>query len=403
MNFFKQLRQPEPVHEDEDTIEGERALVSVNKGLSLQNKVINWMVIGGACAVALVVLFKYYSGMFRQYEESKAAPKDVTHAVSTATLPPLSMPDPQPVKTSVDKTAIDKLPPLQPSLDSRATGVTSTGQSQMKTEADLIRDRRLKRELRFNLDGGITGATPATSVADIGPAPTPTDASDGATAAAATASNLKAAHSSRFSAARAYALPDPTLMMTRGKVIPCTVQPAMDTTLTGMVTCITADDATGADGKVSLMDRGTLCVGQQGGGVTHGQRRVGIIWQRCETPQHVLVPLLDSNATDALGRVGIAGEVENHFWDRFGAAIALSLISNIGPYLVATRQGGGSNSNNTILFPNIVNGPQELMSEVLKSTADIPPTITAPQAQRVLIYVAGDIDFRDVYQLERSK
>jgi type IV secretion system protein VirB10 len=185
--------------------------------------------------------------------------------------------------------------------------------------------------------------------------------------------------------------------MTRGKVIPCTVIPAIDTTLTGTVTCVTAVDATSADNKVTLMDRGTYCVGQQGGGVMHGQRRVGIIWQRCETPQHVLVPLA-SDAADTLGRPGIPGEVDNHFWDRFGAAIALSLITDVGPYLVATAQRG--NGNTTIAFPTIT-GPQEVMSEVLKSTVDIRPTITAAQASQVLIYLAGDIDFRDVYDLER--
>jgi type IV secretion system protein VirB10 len=218
------------------------------------------------------------------------------------------------------------------------------------------------------------------------------------TAAGGTAGVLLPA---QFNAAQAYMVPDPSLIMTRGKVIPCTVMPAIDTTLTGIVTCVTGEDATGADGKVSLMDRGTLCVGQQGGGVSFGQRRVGIIWQRCETPQHVLVPL-DSGAADALGRPGIPGKVDNHFWDRFGAAIALSLISDIGPYLTATRQGGGNN-NTTIAFPNIMNGPETVMSEVLRSTIDIRPTITAPHATRVLIYLAGDIDFRDVYQLERNR
>jgi type IV secretion system protein VirB10 len=213
--------------------------------------------------------------------------------------------------------------------------------------------------------------------------------------------DTSAVQASRFSAAHAYMVPDPNLVMTRGQVIPCTVIPAIDTTLTGIVTCITAEDATGTDNRVSLMDRGTICVGQQGGGVTHGQRRVGIIWQRCETPQHVLVPL-DSGATDALGRPGIPGDVDNHFWDRFGGAIALSLISDIGPYLIASRQTGGNN-NTAIAFPNVLSGPQELMAEVLKSTTDIRPTITAPQGARVLIYLAGDIDFRDVYQLERSK
>jgi type IV secretion system protein VirB10 len=78
----------------------------------------------------------------------------------------------------------------------------------------------------------------------------------------------------------------------------------------------------------------------------------------------------------------------------------LSLISDIGPYLVATRQSG-SNST-TVSFPTVT-GPQAVMSEVLKSTVDIPPTITAPQGAQVLIYLSGDVDFRDVYQLARVK
>jgi type IV secretion system protein VirB10 len=269
-------------------------------------------------------------------------------------------------------------------------------QQAAKGPAELARDRRLKRELRFNLEDGL----PSMRAVEV-------SSSDSSSAIAPATSietakrDAKSVQTLAFSAARAYMVPDSTLIMTRGQVIPCTVMPAIDTTLTGIVTCITAEDATGADNKVSLMDRGTVCVGQQGGGVTHGQRRVGIIWQRCETPQHVLVPL-DSGATDALGRPGIPGEVDNHFWDRFGGAIALSLISDIGPYLTAIRQSSGNN-NTAIAFPNILNGPQEVMGEVLKNTMDIRPTITAPQGARVLIYLAGDIDFRDVYQLERSK
>jgi type IV secretion system protein VirB10 len=255
-----------------------------------------------------------------------------------------------------------------------------------------VHERRLKREVRFRLDA--VDATEPTV-----PAEARKPAEDGATGSVSRAVATGPVQPAGHIATRAYILPDPTLMMTRGKVIPCTVLPAIDTTLTGTVSCVTALDATGADNKVSLMDRGTYCVGQQGGGVMHGQRRVGIIWQRCETPQHVLVPL-SADAADALGRPGISGTVDNHFWDRFGAAIALSLINDVGPYLVATAQRG--NGNTTIAFPTIA-GPQEVISEVLKSTVDIRPTITAPQASEVLIYLAGDIDFREVYALERKR
>jgi type IV secretion system protein VirB10 len=386
MKLFKP-RSPDPAPEDENSIEGERALSSVNKGVTLQNRITNWAIVSALVGLTGVLLYKYYAGMYEGYKQSKVAPRDKARVLNTSSLPPLVVPDPEPVARTSAPAADDKLPPMQPPASS-----APAGQAPVKTVAEQIRERRLKRELRFNLDGGAESAAGLVAAADPATLPAP---------AGTPATGAKAAQAAGFSAARAYMLPDPTLMVTRGAVIPCTLIPAVDTTLPGTVTCVTSQDVTGADNKVVLMDRGTFCVGRQGGGVTHGQRRVGIVWQRCETPQHVLVPL-EAEATDALGRPGIGGTVDNHFWDRFGAAIALSLISDIGPYLVATRQGGGNN-NTTIAFPNILNGPQQLMSEVLKSTADIPPTITAPQGARVLIFLNGDLDFRDVYQLERTK
>lgn len=396
MNLFKR-RLDEVEADDENAIEGERVLGSVNRGISLQNRLTNWAVILGACLLAGVLLYKYYAGMYRHYQETKAPVKDVTRTLATTTLPPLSMPEPAPAEAPVVASAVDRLPPLQASANpSSFAGQAPTGTPAAHTSptsrVEMVRERRLKREVRFRLDA--VDATEPTGPGQAKKAP-----EDGATGSISRAVAVGPVQPSGHAATRAYMLPDPTLMMTRGKVIPCTVLPAIDTTLTGTVSCVTAVDATGADNKVSLMDRGTYCVGQQGGGVTHGQRRVGIIWQRCETPQHVMVPL-SADAADSLGRPGIPGTVDNHFWDRFGAAIALSLITDVGPYLVATAQRG--NGNTTIAFPTMT-GPQEVMSEVLKSTLDIRPTVTAPQASEVLIFVAGDIDFRDVYALERKR
>lgn len=405
MNLFK-LGRREPDPDEENAIEGEREISSINKGLTRQNKVINWAVIAGLCALAVLLLYKYYANMLNNYQQSKAPTKDVTRTLTSSTLPPLTLPDPVPVKIAA-VTSVDRLPPMQPSASPIPAVAAPNGQPPLKSLGQLVHERRLKASVRFNLDDHAAGA-PATGEATAGitgfatesGAQLPEMGGGAGLAAPAGLALAKATHPASFAPSRAFMLPDPTLMITRGTVIRCTVLPAMDTTLTGIVSCVTGHDATGADNKVSLMDRGTRCTGKQGGGVTHGQRRVGIIWDRCETPQHVLVPL-DAGATDALGRPGIPGQVDNHFWDRFGGAIALSLITDIGPYLVASKQGGGSN-NTTIAFPTIT-GPQQIMSDVLRSTIDIPPTVYGPQGAPVLIYLAGDIDFRDVYQLERRK
>lgn len=401
MNFFKSLfkpRSPEPDPDEEDAIEDERELGSVNKGLARQNRVINWLGAIGACALAAFFLYKYYAGVYEERQQSKVGAKDLTRTVATTSLPPLTMPDPG--VEQAPATAVDAPPPPM-HAPGPPTGVPpASGQLPAKSLGQLARERRLKREVRFSLDGHLTGSAATVEMGSHAANVSSSEiAREGHISPAPGAAAQGTMSKTGMEMTRAYLLPDPTLMMTRGKLIRCTVLPAFDTTLTGPVTCVTGEDATGADNKVSLMDRGTICFGQQGGGITHGQRRIGIIWQRCETPQHALVPF-NSGATDPLGRPGIPGTVDNHFWARFGGAIALSLITDVGPYLIATRQRGDNNT--TVSFPSM-SGPKDVLSEVVKSTVDIAPTITGPQGAEVFIYLANDIDFRDIYQLERVR
>jgi len=401
MNFFKSLfkpRDPEPDPDEDGAIEEERALGSVNKGLARQNRIINWLAAGGACVLAAVFLYKYYASIYEGHQQSKMASKDLTRTVATTALPPLTMPDPGIEPKQAGPRQADAPPPLL-AFGTTAAAPSAPGQPPAKSIGQLARERRLKREVRFSLDGTLAGSTANVGLRSHAAVVAANSHNEAVGNAAAVPESSGTIPTPGNDMARAYLLPDPTLMMTRGKLVRCTVLPAFDTTLTGPVTCITGEDATGADNKVSLMDRGTICFGQQGGGITHGQRRVGIIWQRCETPQHALVPF-DSSATDPLGRPGIPGTVDNHFWDRFGGAIALSLITDVGPYLIATHQRGDNNT--TVSFPSM-SGPKDVLSDVVKSTVDIAPTITAPQGAEVFIYLARDIDFRDIYQLERVR
>jgi type IV secretion system protein VirB10 len=113
-------------------------------------------------------------------------------------------------------------------------------------------------------------------------------------------------------------------LLTTGTLMPCVLQTAMDSTLPGFVTCVIPQDVLGKTGIV-LLDRGTKVVGQFQGGVRQGVERMFVLWTRAETPQGVVINL-DSPATDPLGRSGMDGEVDSHFWKRFGGALLLSTV-----------------------------------------------------------------------------
>ena len=127
-------------------------------------------------------------------------------------------------------------------------------------------------------------------------------------------------------------------------------------------TCVTATDTFGIDGKVVLLERGTKLVGETRGQVQQGSARVFVLWTEARTPTGVIVPL-DSPGADELGRSGLPGSVERHFWERFGAALVISTIDGA----VQAGVQASSRGNGTIIYNP--SATQDVMTESLKSTA----------------------------------
>jgi type IV secretion system protein VirB10 len=195
-----------------------------------------------------------------------------------------------------------------------------------------------------------------------------------------------------FAATQAQVLPTRHLLLPKGTFIDCTLETAIDSTLPGMTTCITATDTFSADGTVVLLERGTQLIGETRGEVRQGQARVFVVWTEARTPKGVVVRL-DSPGTDALGRSGLAGKVDRHFWERFGAAALISTLDGAVQSEVESSSRGGT----LILNPT---GSEDVLSGILRSTVDIPPTIRVRNGTRIQVLVARNVDFRSVYELE---
>src|SRR4029077_4476238 len=88
-------------------------------------------------------------------------------------------------------------------------------------------------------------------------------------------------------------------------------------------------------------ERGTKLVGETRGQVQQGAARIFVLWSEARTPTGVVVPL-SSPGTDELGRSGLPGEVSRHFWDRFGAAILLTVINGSVQGAVQSQSSGSS-------------------------------------------------------------
>lgn len=194
---------------------------------------------------------------------------------------------------------------------------------------------------------------------------------------------------------KAKRLDNPTFTLTKGHFLDCALETAISSDVTGQVSCRLTRDVYSTNGKLVVLDRGSRIVGRYKGGMTKGQARLFVIWTRVETPKGVIMRI-QSPGTGQLGRAGLGGRVDRHFWQRFGGAILVSVIDDAGNYLAnKAKEGDG----NTFSFGNTQQASQGVAKTIVERQIDIPPTLEKNQGDHLSIFVARDLDFSTVYDL----
>lgn len=198
----------------------------------------------------------------------------------------------------------------------------------------------------------------------------------------------------KLSASRAGLIGNRDMLITQGSMIDCVQETKLVTAQAGMLSCYAPHDIRSTSGRVILIDKGSRFIGYQQGVLAQGQPRVGVVWSRLETPKGVVIHL-DSPGTGPLGEAGLDGFIDTHFAERFGGAIMVSLISDLGSW--ATSRG--SSDNGQVQFNTTGDAATNAVTTVLDNTINIPPTLYRNQGGRLGIYVARDLDFSSVYAL----
>ena len=395
-------------------VQGERATAQVSATRSLQARMSSVLAAALMGALGLSALTWYYASTFSARSHARASVQDsAAHraqgemplpplgrilpplAQRTAVAAPPALPSTEPAPPDVP------LPdaPLAPTPATVGYGLVgpTTGPAETaaaaKTPAELARERRLSGTV-------FARQAPTVSTPIEGQ---PTTVSSDARASPAETYRVGEADGAMHAllrptttpAVQAQLLPTARFLLPKGAFIDCTLETAIDSTLPGLTTCVTAADTFSADGKVVLLERGSKLVGETRGQVQQGQARVFVVWNQARTPAGVVVPL-DSPGTDELGRSGLPGEVERHFWQRFGAAMLISVVEGaVQAGVQAANHSGGA----IIYAPST---SQDIVTEALKDTVHIPPTIIKRNGDRIQVLVARDLDFRPVYELRTT-
>ena len=277
--------------------------------------------------------------------------------------------------------------PIVPAIGAQATASpmppSGAPQSRQPSQAEALREAARRSSL-IAYGGERGNGTPSPIYGDVrGPF-------NAAGAAAREPTNLDTLRSaSVIGQTQARPLPDRNFLITAGSFIPCVLQSAMDSSQPGYVSCIIPRNVYSDNGRVVLMEKGTKIVGEYQGGLNRGQYRLFVLWTRAVTPRGIAIDV-GSPATDALGRGGMDGRVDNFFWQRFGTALLFSLVEDAAT--VGSEAIGNSASNTTRV-------PSDAASTILQQNSQIKPVLRKNQGEDVGITVAQDFDFSTVYGL----
>lgn len=211
-------------------------------------------------------------------------------------------------------------------------------------------------------------------------------------------------------------------LVPQGTMIRGFLETAINTDLPGMVRAVVREDVRSLDGARILIPKGSRLVGEYKSGLERGQKRIFIVWSRLFRSDGLSVEIASPGA-DRLGRAGLPGKIDTHFWERFGSAVMLSVIGGAAEFVAALseRAAEATRSVSTIdpttgAVTTITTEPnrrasearsiaaekssailQDIANEAFKDSATIPPTIRVAQGEAIIVYLRRDLDFSDFY------
>lgn len=189
-----------------------------------------------------------------------------------------------------------------------------------------------------------------------------------------------------------------SLTLPKGTTFTCSLKTKVVSEQSGLVGCQVVRNVYSDDQKVLLVSRGAHLDGEYTARIRNGQSRIFVVWTRL-LDNGVTVDI-GSPATGPLGEAGLEGHVDNHWGQRVGAALLLSVIE--GGMEIAAAEAASRGDGTSIVLSDQADTSASLAEKVLDSTINIPPTITKLHAELAAVYVARDVDFSSVYELRTA-
>ena len=188
-------------------------------------------------------------------------------------------------------------------------------------------------------------------------------------------------------------------MLMRWSTIMCKLQTEVITGAGGETPfrCTIQGDVKSPTGVVLLED-GTPVGGSYKSVVGEGDKRVIAVTAEAQSPNGVIAEI-GGPIADSLGGAGVPGSVDEHWGERIGGALILTLVDSLFQIAQSEIQKTSQNTNINVGGSGSGGGLSGLGQQLLAKTINIPPTITLNQGTVIVLWVTKYVDFSPSYRL----
>jgi type IV secretion system protein VirB10 len=215
----------------------------------------------------------------------------------------------------------------------------------------------------------------------------------------------------------------PDALIAQGTLIRGFLETAINSDLPGMIRAVVRENVYSLDGRRVLVPKGSRLVGEYKSGLSRGQKRVFVVWNRIVMSDGTQVDIASPGA-DNIGQAGLTGKVDTHWAERVGSAMFFSILGSGAQIGTALALDKGNDTPRTVTTTDPVTGIittttldssgnrhdgvmsavtqgtsgfTQLATESAQNSENIPPTVHVDQGADVTVFVRRDLDFSKLY------
>ncbi len=200
---------------------------------------------------------------------------------------------------------------------------------------------------------------------------------------------------------------DRSRVLTADRYIPAVLENTINSELPGRAIAVVERPVFGEDQRWVLIPAGSRIIGQYRGAGKYGQSRLDIAWLRIIRPDGTNINIEGAGA-DIMGRVGLLGDLDSRFAEKYGGSLLTSIIGAAGSWALANSSTVSTSalgttqtlSGRTLAANRLGNDVDSLGQRMVQDNLDIRPVLTVPAGTRLVVVPTEDIWMRDSNHLQ---